>query len=262
MIYHTDINFEIDAIIESLDARDDSMEVVYEGFKDVAGRVGGAVAGAAKSVGMGLAKAIDTVINAILRAINGLMNVFRKARGKETKEFTAKQHVAALRTKTFHKQQDAKQAAYYVDKKAKASEAQANIKPKSDTGVSVAAFLKAMNAINTYMGKLLYGRTKADLQPIIDEFYNSEEYKQGRDILDGKFKDIETAEGMAAEYPKAEKAIAQLQRIANRMENFKTYTNDIDGKIDDDAKTIIQQQMATIQSLEIGLINKCQAQFA
>ena len=78
-----ELNYEIDVIIESLDNRDSDMDIIYEGFKDVAKSIGKGALRAGKFVGKTLAKSIDFLINVVRQMANVFRNILRKIAGKE-----------------------------------------------------------------------------------------------------------------------------------------------------------------------------------
>ena len=65
-------------------------DYVSEGFKDVLKKAGTIASDAAKNAGNLIITIINTIINTIRKCINTIKNIFRKATGKETKEFQKK----------------------------------------------------------------------------------------------------------------------------------------------------------------------------
>lgn len=242
------LNYEVDAIIESLDLRDSSdMDVIYEGFGDTMKKAASAVSNALKNT-------INTVLNAIGKAINKLLNLIRSKMGKEEKNYM---------TRTFigRKKDQANKTSEYYKNKSLASSALAANEGKNVVPISVITTgIASIASFASYLAALPRSKEKAQAQ--IDSFYNSENYKNLRAALDGRMNSGDYGE----EYRKAHNAStiksieASKAKINKASSEFNTKMNNI-GDLDEEACKLINTQMLTCQNLAFGLINLYEKQY-
>lgn len=242
------LNYEVDAIIESLDLRDSSdMDVIYEGFGDTMKRISSAATNALKNT-------INTVLNAIGRAINKLLNLIREKMGKETKEYRTRTFVGKI------KDQGTKTAEYYRDKSAARS---ALTDHEGKNVVPVSVITGGISSIASFAAYLsLMPRSKENAQAQIDSFYSSENYKNLRAALDGNM----NSGDYGAEYNKAHSAStvksieASKDKLNKASSAFNKKMNEV-VDLDEEACKLINTQMLTCQSLANGLIRLWEQQF-
>lgn len=230
------INDEIDAIIESLDYRDTSeMDVIYEGFSDT-------IKGAGKAIASGFVKVVNGIINTILKALNSVLNLFRKMRGKETKEYEPREFIGRKKKNAG----TTSTALVPINTSVTTTNTSAPVAPAAK------CFVKTVNQ----MGLLLTARSKEDAETKIRGYLTSADYEDAQNIIKGKYKTVHKDVGETGISVHVVKNLEDAKELLNRYNNkinsadFYMYTG-----YDPETGNVIKAQLTKLQAQSLGLLN-------
>ena len=232
-------------------------DYVSEGFKDVLKKAGTIASDAAKNAGNLIITIINTIINTIRKCINTIKNIFRKATGKETKEFQKKDVINyKFKTSAFKKKEAENIAKEKEARENKIKELEDKVKKLEDDNKDIDLrkdrikknYKEEIEKLEDEIKKLKDGNANKDNE--IKTLQN----KRDRDIrlLNAAEKDynyLKNADPKYIDYIIKEHNLKNINIICRTTENLASFAEELYHEIEDVIKHGDEDAIETIRKL-------------